>query len=63
MLELVFCEFWFDYVKPKYGEKEKLCDIITDSFTLYTKIHDFCKGIKRLEKEMLRKDLLLQIMN
>ena len=21
MLELVFCEFWFDYVKPKYGEK------------------------------------------
>ena len=25
-------EFWYDYGKPKYGEKTKLCYIDTDSF-------------------------------
>ena len=25
-------EFWYDYVKPKYGENAKLCYIDTDSF-------------------------------
>ena len=28
-------EFWFDYVKPKYGEKGKLCYIDVDSFIVY----------------------------
>ena len=28
-------EFWFDYVKPKYGEKGKLCYIDADSFIVY----------------------------
>ena len=23
-------EFWYDYVKPKYGEKVKLCFMDTD---------------------------------
>ena len=26
----VKCEFWYDYVKPKYGEKAKLCYINTN---------------------------------
>ena len=30
-------EFWYDYVKRKYGEKAKLCDMDTDSFTGYIK--------------------------
>ena len=30
-------EFWHDYVKPKYGKKEKLCYIGTDSFIVYIK--------------------------
>ena len=21
----LMCEFWYDYIKPKYGEKAKLC--------------------------------------
>ena len=25
-------EFWYDYVKPKYGEKGTMCCIDTDSF-------------------------------
>ena len=28
-------EFWYDYVKPKYDEKGKLCYIDADSFIAY----------------------------
>ena len=28
-------EFWYDYVKLKYGEKPKLCYMATDSFFVY----------------------------
>ena len=30
-------EFWYDYVKPKYGEKAKLCYMDADSFIVYIK--------------------------
>ena len=30
-------EFWYDYVKPKYDEKAKLCYMDTDSFIVYIK--------------------------
>ena len=30
--EMLMFEFWYDYVKPKYGEKAKLCCMGTDSF-------------------------------
>ena len=30
-------EFWYDYAKPKYGEKAKLCYMDTDSFIIYIK--------------------------
>ena len=30
-------EFWHDYVKPKYGEKAKLCYMDTKSFIVYVK--------------------------
>ena len=32
MSKTVLYEFWYDYVKPKYGENAKLCYINTDSF-------------------------------
>ena len=30
--KILMYEFWYDYVKPKYGEKAKLCYMDTDSF-------------------------------
>ena len=37
MSETVMHDFWNDYVKPKYGEKAKLCDLHIDSFIIYIK--------------------------
>ena len=31
-------EIWYDYLKPKYGDKVKLCYINTDSFVIYVEI-------------------------
>ena len=31
-------QFWYDYVKPKYDEKTKLCFMDTDSSIVYIKI-------------------------
>ena len=38
-------EFWYDYMKPKYGENEKLCYMDTDSFIMHIKTEDFYKDI------------------
>ena len=34
-------EFWYDYVKPKYEDKAKLCYMDTDSFVIHIKTEDF----------------------
>ena len=36
-------EFWYNYVKPKYGEKAKLCCMDTDTFIVYIKTDDIYK--------------------
>ena len=38
-------EFWYDYVKPKYNEKENLCYMDTRSFIAYIKPEDVFKDI------------------
>ena len=38
-------EFWYDYMKPKYGDNVKLCYMDTDSFIMYNKTEDFYKDI------------------
>ena len=38
-------EFWYDYIKPKYQDKAKLCYMDTDSFIIYIKTEDFYKDI------------------
>ena len=41
----VMYKFWYDYVKPKYGENAKLCYMDTDSFIVQVKADDICKDI------------------
>ena len=38
-------EFWYDYVKPKYGENAELCYVDTDSFIVHVKTEDIYKDI------------------
>ena len=48
MLEIsktLMYEFWYDYMKPKYGDNVKLCYMDTDSFIMHIKTEDFYKDI------------------
>ena len=48
MSKIVMCEFWYDYIKPKYVEKTKLCHLGTDSFIVYKKDRRYlCRHCKR----------------
>ena len=38
-------EFCYDYIKPKYQDKSKLCYTDTDSFVIHIKTEDFYKNI------------------
>ena len=38
-------EFWYNYVKPIYTEKAKLCHMDTESFIVYIKTNDIYQGI------------------
>ena len=33
--KILMYKFWYDYVKPKYDEKARLCYIDTDRFNVY----------------------------
>ena len=32
-------EFWYEYIKPKYGDNVKLCYMDTDSFIMHIDLH------------------------
>ena len=55
--KVVVYECWYDYVKNKY-EKNKLCYMDTDSFTVYIK-----KAFMQTLLKMLKQDLIPQTMN
>ena len=38
-------EFWYNYIKPKYGDRAKPCYMYTDSFVIYIETENFCKDI------------------
>ena len=42
--ELMY-EFYYDDLKPKYGDKVRLCYMDTDSFILHIETEDFYKDI------------------
>ena len=43
--KILMYESWYDYVKPKYEEKAKLCYMDTDSFIVYIKTDDLHNDI------------------
>ena len=43
--KLLMYEFWYDYMKPKYGDIVKLCYMDTGSFMMNIKTEDFYKNI------------------
>ena len=46
-------EFWYDYVKPKYNDKAKLCYMDTDSFVINIFTEDFFEDITIMLKDGL----------
>ena len=43
--KILMYEFWYDYMKPKYGNDVKLCYMDMDSFVMNIKTEDFYKDI------------------
>ena len=43
--KILMYEFWYDYIKPKYNDKVKLCYMDTDNFITSIKTNDFYKDI------------------
>ena len=41
IIKILMYEFWYDYIKPKYGHSGNLCYTDTDSFIINIKIKDF----------------------
>ena len=58
--KILMYEFWYDYLKTKYGEKAKLCYVDTGIVSLYTEKQLIFR--ETLQK-MLKLDLILKIMN
>ena len=50
-------EFWYDYIKLKYGDKARLCYTDTDSLVIYVETEDFYKDIAgEVEKSFATSD-------
>ena len=58
--KILMYEFWYDYLKTKYGEKAKLCYVDTGIVSLYTEKQLIFR--ETLQK-MLKLDLILKTMN
>ena len=43
--KILMYEFWYDYIKPKYGDRAKLCYTDTDSFVIHIITKDFFEDI------------------
>ena len=49
--KILIYKYWYDYMKPRYGNNVKLCYMDTDSFVMNIKTEDFYKDIANdLEK-------------
>ena len=57
IIKTLMYEFWYDYIKPKYRDKAKLCYMDTDSFIIHIRTDDFYKDVA----DMLNNGLTHQI--
>ena len=46
-------EFWYDYIKPKYEDRAKVCYMDTDSFAIHIETEDFYKDIANDVEELV----------
>ena len=55
-------EFWYDYIKPKYGVRAKLCYMDTDSFAIHIITEDFYEvisnDVERWFETMMKRKLV-----
>ena len=51
--KILMYKFWYDFIRPKYGGRAKLCYTDTDSFIIYLKTEDFFEGIFNNVKKMV----------
>ena len=57
-------EFWYSYVKPKYGDRAKLCYTDTDSFLLFIlKMKIFTKTLLMMLKDGSIHLAMMRMMN
>ena len=54
-------KFWYDYIKPKYQDKVKLCDTDTDSFIIHLKTEEFYKDITNDFENFLTNLLMIKM--
>ena len=57
--KIVMYDFWYDYVKSKFGENTKLFYMDTDTFIVHVKTDHIYKDIA----EDVEQDLTLHILN
>ena len=58
--KILMYEFWYDYIKPKYGDRAKLCYMDTDSFVI-SKLKVFIKILQMMLKSGLIHLTLIEI--
>ena len=48
--KLAMYEYWYEYVKPKYGDKAKIRYMDTDSFVIHVKSEDIYADLANVQK-------------
>ena len=51
LIKTVMYDFWYDYIKTKYGKRRNLCHMDTDSFIAHIKYEIFIKIFQKMSKK------------
>ena len=57
--KIIMYEYWYDDMKPKYGDNIKLCYMDTDSFIMHVKTEDFLKTLLMMLKKIMIHQIIL----